>query len=606
MPRRLLLVVLALLVPALAPAVAQAGWFPAEPVDGPSADIVSVDDVDVARDGTGVLVWRRLVDGVPHVFISRLSGGTWRPAERVDAPIPEGADVAAAGVADGGRLAVAWVSGGRVFGVSAAAGPSLQPLVGPTLLQQSPDGAPSSGLDVSMGINGTAYAVWRASGGGGADVLAARLKGDAWNLLPAPLDIAPSNPAGVDTGRPRVAVDAAGTGLAAWSEAGGVFARRLLGTSTSQYPQQVSLPDLGTADLPEVDVEEDGSFGWVAFRQLDQNGPRALARRIRGLQFEVPSTLDTGPGAGPPAVSISGRGAGAAAVPVGSGDVLTADVSGGDAFSGPGRLNTEDGEGLPDVGVFGSDSRDTVVAWRRDSGDGVGAVIARYRPAGQPWESEVTLSRQDFGPVAAGSLHVAGTRNGDAAVAMLQGTPSDRRVAVAYYDLPPGRAFPGRGWVRESQPALGWSGGLDIWGVQGYQVLIDGAVAGETGERAFRPGAPLPDGEHTLQVVTVDRRGQAVPSGVRKFRIDTVVPTATLQVTGRLRRDRPVTVQVAAADVGSGVGSVRVDYGDGTRRGRKATTVHAYAQRGRYVLTARVRDVAGNETTATATIRVRK
>jgi hypothetical protein len=63
---------------------------------------------------------------------------------------------------------------------------------------------------------------------------------------------------------------------------GGVFARRVIGLAPSQYPAAVSLPDLGPADLPEVDVEEDGSFGWVAFRQRDPNGPRALARRIRG------------------------------------------------------------------------------------------------------------------------------------------------------------------------------------------------------------------------------------------------------------------------------------------------------------------------------------
>src|SRR4051794_23193298 len=123
MPRRLLLVVLALLFPPVAPAVARAGWFPAEPVDGPSADIVSVEDFDIARDGTGVLVWRRLVDGVPHVFISRLSGGTWRPAERVDAPIAEAADAAAAGGAGGGRPAVAWGSGPRGFRRSAGGRP---------------------------------------------------------------------------------------------------------------------------------------------------------------------------------------------------------------------------------------------------------------------------------------------------------------------------------------------------------------------------------------------------------------------------------------------------------------------------------------------------
>ncbi len=592
-----------------APTAAHAGWYPGEALDGPSADIVAVDDLDVARDGTGALVWRRLVDGVPHVFLSRLAEGVWRTPERVDGPIGEAAEEAAVAVADGGRVAVAWVSGARVFGVHAPAGSGLQPLNAPQFLHAAGDGAPSGGLDADMGINGTAFAVWRASGGGGADVRAARLKGDAWSLVPAPLDIAATNAAGGDAARPRVAVDAAGTALVAWGEASRVFARRILGLEPSQYPQEASVAELGTADMPEVDVEEDGSFAWVAFRQLDAAGPRALARQLLALQFEAPSVLDTGPGAGPPIVSINGRGLGAAITPGAGGAVLGADVRGGSAFGAVGRLNTQDGVGVPDVALFASDSRRIATAWRAESDDGTGAVLGRFRRDGQPWEAEALLSPPDFGPVAGGSLHIGGNRNGDIAVAMLQGGPDNRRVVVAVYDHPPGRAFPsGAGaWVREAQPTLRWRGGGDLWGVQGYQVLLDGAVAGETsgGTRELQAPAPLADGDHSVQVITVDRRGQVVPSGVRRIRVDTVVPTATVSVTGQLRASRPATVTVEAADVGSGVGAVSVDYGDRSRRGTAARTEHVWARRGTYVVTATVTDKAGNVITATTAVRVR-
>ena len=441
-------------------------------------------------------------------------------------------------------------------------------------------------------------------------MLAARLKGTTWSLVSAPLDIAASNAAGADTGRPRVAVDAAGTPLVTWGENGGVFARRVIGLAPSQYPAAVSLPELGTADLPEVDVEEDGSFGWVAFRQRDADGPRALARRIRGLQFDPPSVLDTGAGAGPPMVSISGRGAGAAVVPAGGGAVLFADIISGNVFGPVGRVDTQGGDGLADVGLSFSDSRDLAIAWRRAEGDTGGSVIARYRPAGKPWEDETLLSPPDFGPVAAGSLHVSANRNGDVAVAMLQGGPADRRVVVASYDLPPGRAFPSAagGWVHESRPVLRWLGGNDLWGLDGYQVLIDGAVAGGTpgGTKEMQAPAPLADGTHTIQVVTIDRRGQSVPSGVRKFNIDTSVPTAALSASGTPRKGRPVSVHVAAGDTGSGVATIAVDYGDRTARGAGADTVHRWARPGRYTITASVADKAGNAVTATATVRIRK
>ena len=152
-------------------------------------------------------------------------------------------------------------------------------------------------------------------------------------------------------------------------------------------------------------------------------------------------------------------------------------------------------------------------------------------------------------------------------------------------------------------------------------MLLDGVpVGGLTGATTLQAPAPLPDGNHTVQVITVDRRGQATASKVRTVRVDTVVPTAAVQVTGKRRKGRRLRVAVRAADVGSGVRSISIDYGDKTRRrreavidygrrirpGREAVTRYAYARRGRYNLVARVADAAGHLTTATLPLRIRK
>src|SRR4051794_36020382 len=110
--RRLLAPLTALLLLTLAPA-AQAGWYAAEPVDGP-AEIDALGDVDVARDGSGGLVYLKRDAGVPQVFLSRLHDGVWQPPEKLSAGEP--ATEAAVTATDRGRLAVAWVAGGQVIG----------------------------------------------------------------------------------------------------------------------------------------------------------------------------------------------------------------------------------------------------------------------------------------------------------------------------------------------------------------------------------------------------------------------------------------------------------------------------------------------------------
>ncbi|MCW2967979.1 MAG: hypothetical protein JWM71_1751, partial [Solirubrobacteraceae bacterium] len=84
-PRFGLTLLLGALVAALAlPAVAGAAFFAGESIDGPSPDIVTVGGVDLARDGTGGLVYVKRDTGVEHIFASRMVGGVWQPPERLD------------------------------------------------------------------------------------------------------------------------------------------------------------------------------------------------------------------------------------------------------------------------------------------------------------------------------------------------------------------------------------------------------------------------------------------------------------------------------------------------------------------------------------------
>ena len=219
MSRRLTLsVLLALLALAALPSLASAGWFPSAPVDGPTPDIDKLGGVDLARDGTGGVVYLKKVDGTPHVFVSRFNGGTFRPPERVDNGLGAGATDAAIAAADAGRLVVVWTAGTRVYG-SVVPGNAKQPgpFLGPTELSNDPAGL-STDIAVDMGINGAAYATWAAPGGGGSDIRASRLQDVGWTPVGAPLDIDPAHAAGRGAQRPDVAVSAEGNAIVAWGE----------------------------------------------------------------------------------------------------------------------------------------------------------------------------------------------------------------------------------------------------------------------------------------------------------------------------------------------------------------------------------------------------
>jgi len=139
MPRRLA-PALALLIALLVAPAARADWFGSEPIDGPSADIVALGGVDIARDGNGGLVYLKRDGGATHVFLSRHLAGFWRAPERVDVGIAAGASEVAVAAADDSRLAVVWIAGDRVYGSFVASGAGA-PLTAP---QELAPGAPTS------------------------------------------------------------------------------------------------------------------------------------------------------------------------------------------------------------------------------------------------------------------------------------------------------------------------------------------------------------------------------------------------------------------------------------------------------------------------------
>jgi hypothetical protein len=582
-----LLTCLILLV--LAPA-ANAAWFPAEPLDGPAA--IERVDVDMGHEDTGGVVY---VKG-GQAWVSVLTAGAWGAPGAISGPGTTEAVVAAG---QAGRVAVAWIENGTVFGAVVGA---------PPVALSSPGGA--SGLAIDLGINGVAYAVWSQAG----DVRAARLEGSAWQAVPAPLDIEPVAAAGEGTARPRVAVAADGSALVVWGEERPpsrtrVFVRRVYGTALSSIPQDAT-PDTvdglatGSADLPDVDVEYDRSFAWVVFRQEVGGRTRSLARRLRASTFEAPVAIDGGATSGEPRIALSGSGEGHG-VAVASDRTVVGAALRDDAFQAPARLDAFGFASEPRV-TF-SERDDTAVVWR--AGADPGAIVrARLAPAEAPFGAEAVLSRPDLGTVPAGALAVSSNRVADVAVAMIQGPPTQpgaRYVAIAMHDLPPSRpvltAPRSYGPVR---PLIEWNAGLDLMGPQTFKVLIDGREVATTAKTSLRAPRRLRAGAHRVQVIGVDRRGQqSTVSRSRRVRVDAGIPKMRVRTR---RSGRRVRVLVDARDPrgGTGIRRVRVDWGDDTKDSRGSDTSHRYRRGGRFTITVTVSDRAGNRATRTVTVRV--
>ena len=589
-------------------APAQAGFYAGDPIDGPNPDLRALGDLDLARDGTGALAYVRAVGGVDHVFVARFEGGVFLPAERIDGALPGPGSQPVVGAADRGRLAIVFVNAGTVYGVVRPAGAGFN---GPVPL------GPGSDPSVDLSVNGSAFASFTSA----QNIAIARLdrRSNAWSTLAQPADVDPARPAGVGDGRSRVSISADGVGVVTWGEAGHVFARKMFNAGISNAPQDLTPPSFGgrastTSDLPDIDAEDDSSYAWAVFRQsFADGGSRMLARRQRGTGFDPPVAVDTGdePVVRDPRIDLNGRGLGLATGAGGaSNQPTTALLDKRDVFGAGARIFGPSAIASLSVPAI-SDNNNSFVASVLSTGGPAGVLVRRYDDGKA--DVDFALSRGDFGAVTPElGFDAAVDRAGGLVVAWLQGGPADRRLVAGFFDRPPA-TFLGHTSTRCCRgplPVLSWQAAFDLWGASRYEVLLDGAVIGQTADTKLALTTPLADATHRWQVRAIDIRGQVTGSRSRVLRIDARGPLLSV---GYKRKGRVVTVSAKARDDvrvasrTSGMQEVVISWGDRTKGARAVSrrrVKHRYRRKGTYPLTVTARDKAGNVKVVKRTVRI--
>lgn len=619
---------------------ALAGVFSGTTIDGPSPDIVATGNVSLARDGTAGVSYIKQVGGVPHAFASTVSaGGAWSPPQQLDGGVAGSASqvavaaAAASGRASMGRVVAVFIDGGQLYAALKDPGQagfsSPQPLAG---------GASNASLSIST--NGTAYVSFTASGpaGPGADVYLARLdrSSTTFSAYGAPLNFDPSRRAGYNAAtRSQVATATDGQALVTWAEDNPdghthVIARRASLQGLSPAVQDLTLTSLtgqpgGAADSPFVDLRDAADFGWVVFRQTFFPGgapeSRTIARFERGSTFQPPAAVDplsfpSADGAAHPQVGVDGTGDGLIAVGLTAshqvfGDPILDPASLDDpALGTPERLDSAPVNAVdpqPVTAIGGIDDNGAL-AWEQ-SGGATDPVSVHVRPfANSGFAAEGVISAAAFGPVdpVPGGLTGAADRYGDAFFAFVQGGAGARRVVIGGLANPPGDfnlSVPGA--TRQTRPVLSWTASTDLLGLAGYEVRIDGsAIAMVSGHRLQVP-APLADGPHRVLVVAVDRYGQRTPAPEHILRVDRRAPHPHLSITGSRRAGSALRFSVSPGDGprSSGVGSARIDFGDGSRASSLHST-HTYGSSGGFTVRVTVRDRAGNSGTTSERIQI--
>ncbi|MEV4418363.1 PKD domain-containing protein [Patulibacter sp. NPDC049589] len=622
----------------MAPAPSGAVIQPATTIAGPDTSILSVDGVAMAGDGTGGVVFRKLVDGVPHVFVSRFLRDHWAEPQRVDVDRPFTATMPTIAAAEGGRLLVVWATPVRTVGtevrynlVSSFLGEGATGF-GPTIEVDGNDIGDGTAAfpSLAMSDNGNAYVAYRVvtndlllsginvarpmrPGDQLVDVRVARFNGLTWSSVGTVNrvkggSITMRKPTAENA--PAVAADATNGGIVTWQEPGidgvaRIWSRRLFNRSPG-----VVLPVSGDtldgkpvtvdADAPAVAINRiDGAQ--VAYRLAGGTGsplgtPYVLRAGLpssdqSGTAFAAPSPIEGGAGLGVPDVAIDATG-GYRVTYVLGGQART--VGGADTgpIGPPAALGASTGRQVPQsINPDGGG----VTAW--PSVDDAGRPVTAVRQVfpGGAWQ-QATLSSPISGPVT--DVRVGSSPLGDGLIAALQGPTDGPRIMGSLADSPPGAfsAFKPEtapDWVRRNRARLAWDAapkaGLGVY----YDLAVDGT---KVLTRQYRTSARLPyrglgDGVHQVQVIAVDRNGQQTASAPAELQVDTNAPTLTAtRASGRRLR-------VRIADRFSGVtrDSTRVSFGDGTAEVRKRTSiVHRYKKPGRYRVTARVRDEAGN------------
>jgi hypothetical protein len=632
----------------LAAAPAHATINAAVTLDGPSADVIGVDGVAMAEDGTGGLVYRKRVEGRIHVFVSRYIGRRWQTPQRVDAGQRFDSSWPAIGAGNGGRLVVTWIHqfGGGVLNrmYSASLDPGANSFQAPIAIdldvREGLDAAPS----LSMGAGGVAYLAYRVvyqrqsptlpPDTIDADIRLQRYSGSFWSQLGQPVDRIQTQPQAAPTelNGPQVRSDGNGNAVVAWIEPDDqltprVYARRVfgqvLGNVLPASPTEVDgKPLRAAADQVSLAVAPFGE-SIVGFRQQpDAQGAWARPRLLVNM---LPSSLTEGAGRFLGIRAVDGGGADGPAGTLGTVDVTVDDaglfdagvsidaqafdVPGDEATVGtPSRLDDGSPRSAPNPLLVRGTEGSLSAAWTVDQGSSAGVGLFERRVDGTPFQRIVSGARGG----AVSGLRFEGSPLGSALAGFLQGREDGKQIVAASIDAPPGEflVYPPVGWTRARTIPISWDRAHTASGGVTYAVQVDGEdiVSGLTTiARSFRASA-LGDGDHELMVVATDATEQTTTSIVTRLKVDRTAPRATL---GRVRargRKAPRTVRVTVSDglrrETSGVSQVAIAWGDGARgRGRRAT--HRYRRAGRYAVRVTARDKAGNRRTVVRKVVVR-
>jgi hypothetical protein len=598
-------------------------------IDGPSADIRSLNGMSIARDGTGALVYLKNVVGVPHVFVSRLAGGVFTAPVQADPGLLGASSQPVIASGPGGLLLVAFVNGGTLYVDQAATSTSPLSAPGPLFNRAA---SPS----ISISNFGKAYLAFTDTGGaGGGDVRAAYYFQGQWAMGSAPLDANPADAAGTGTGHPDVIAAGDGVGIVVWGEGGHIYTRRVLKTTPSAVVEQADPASFAgwsevSAASPSISAGGDSTYASVTFQERLTNGSavqsRVLMNRLHGAQYDGASAADGtsaggSEGADQPQTAVTEYGAGFVTSETDQTHQLYATTLGSNDASGQTeRIDSLPNSDPPDAVPATAGLISNLIAWQQTPGvAGTAEIRVRYAADGSDLGPEQVLSNPSLGATDANEgLVAAGDVAGDAAVAWVQGTgTSTSIVAVQLFQAPGGFvASNSFRWTRTASPPFMWSGAAELWGPPTYALRIDGAVVGQTTATQMVAPAPLTNGRHSYQLTAVNLAGRGTAAIPATIFVDTVPPAATLKLSGTSIVHTRESLRVAYTDPpppglpradASGVSTVYVKWGDGSpqARIRRATATHVYTRIRTYTVRLIITDRAGNQTVITHKLKIK-
>ncbi|HEY2317149.1 MAG TPA: hypothetical protein VGH67_02540 [Solirubrobacteraceae bacterium] len=598
-------------------------------IDGPSADIQSVNGMSMSRDGTGAIVYLKDVLGVPHVFVSRLTGGVFQAPVQADAGLLGASSQPVIASGQNGLLLLAFINAGTLYVAQAAT--SAAPLGAPAAVLQG-------AIDPSISISnfGKAYLAFTDTGGaGGGDIRAAYYFQGQWALASSPLDAAASDAAGTGTGRPDVIAAGDGVGIVVWGEAGHIFTRRVTRTTPSAVVEQADPSSVAgwsevSADHPSISAGGDSTYAAVTFQELVTAGSatqsRVLINRLHGSQYDGASVADgavTGgaEGADEPQAAVTEYGTGFATSETDqTHQLFTTTVGSNDARGQTERVDSLPNSDAPDAVPATAGLVSNLIAWQQTPGvAGTAEIRVRYAADGTDLGPEQVVSDPSLGDTNADAgLVAAGDVSGDAAIAWVQGSGASTRIAAVQLFQAPGGFVASNSfrYANSATPPFMWSNAAELWGPLTYVLRIDGAMVGQTTAASLTVPTPLSNGRHSYQLLAVNLAGLSTPATPATIFVDTVPPHATWKLSGTSIVNTREQLRLAYSDppppgsprsTASGVDTVYVKWGDGSppARIRRTTASHVYKRTRAYTMTLTITDRAGNTTVITHKIKIK-